>query len=491
MTAMRTGLNDIIHNGKRKHAGMMPASPRCTLLRVCYSLVLISCLTAIPCRVAAIEETNPADNVNYRTLPDADRLFSSLPFVRDSLCVIKDPTNSMSAFVNELMELLHGKDTVINVVHIGDSHIQAGYLSGRTMRLLQTSFGNAGRGWVAPFKLAKANEPPDYFILSSVKEWTSGRCIQPNPKCPWGIGGIGIQTKTNDIDFRLIIAPNSGAGYSFNKVLLYRDSDAAPMRPINLDTSKVSISSWNNQLIEKMMIDTFSTSNLMDTFSVRSIKSINPSNPLNLYYGFMLMNGNAGMLYHAIGVNGARFVDYTHQAYIRQLSLLKPSLIIISLGTNESFGRNFNKETFESQVNAFVRLVRNEMPDVSILITTPAETYKSVYVNKKRQYVRNENIAKVAEVISSYTEKEGLACWDLYAISGGENSCKKWFDAKMLGRDRIHFSRDGYEEQGILLYKALARTCVLPISKEVVFSGQFSKNSEDAVESADLNYHVE
>jgi lysophospholipase L1-like esterase len=110
-----------------------------------------------------------------------------------------------------------------------------------------------------------------------------------------------------------------------------------------------------------------------------------------------------------------------------------------------------------------IRLIREEIPGTSILLTTPAETFKSVTVNKKRQYVRNENIAKAVEVISTYTEKENLACWDLYAISGGDNSCQKWFDAKLFGRDRIHFSRTGYEEQGLLLYKAIARSCILPI----------------------------
>ena len=454
MTAMKTGIID-------KKSGLAIA---------CCSLAIIFCLIAVSGRIAANKSTIPSESVNpnipYRTLPDADRLFSTLPFILDSLCVIKDPTNSMSEFTNELMQLLHGKDTVINVVHIGDSHIQAGFLSGRTMRLLQNSFGNAGRGWVAPLKLSKVNEPSDYFISSNVKEWIAGRCVQLNPKCPWGIGGIGIQTKTNDIDFRLIIAPQNGAGYSFNKVLLYRDRDATPLAPANTDTSTVSVSlGFDNQLFDKTMIDTFSTTNLIDTLAVRSIKSmIQPNNP-NLYYGFMLMNGNPGLLYHSIGVNGAKFEDYSHRDYIRQLSLLKPSLLIISLGTNESFGRNFNKEMFELQVNKFVRLVRDEFPNLAVLITTPAETYKSVYVNKKRQYVRNENISKIADIISSYAEKEGLACWDLYSISGGANSCKKWYDAKMLGRDRIHFSRDGYEEQGILLYKAIARTCVFQIEK--------------------------
>ena len=437
--------------------------------RILAMMIYIACLIvsgyAMPVMKTG-QPTDPETKVTYRTLPDADRVSTTLPFINDSLCYIQDPTHSMSVFINELMNLLHGKDTVINIVHLGNSHIQAGSLSGSTMRLLQKSFGNAGRGWVAPFKLSKTNEPPDYFILSNVKEWISGRCIQLNPKCPWGIGGIGIQTKAKDVDFRLIIAPKNGEGYSFNKVLLYSDSHTLPLMPTGPGNEKITVSPWNNPSgSQTIRIDTFRMTNLTDTLFIKSMNAQNQSGHSNLYYGFNLLNGNPGILYHAIGVNGAHFSNYTNRDYISQLSLLKPSLLIISLGGNETHGRNFNKATFENQVHSLVRLVREEIPGTAILITTPAETFKSVYVNKKRQYVRNENIAKVADVISTYTAKEGLACWDLYTISGGENSCKNWYDAKMLVSDRIHFSRTGYEEQGLLLFKAIARSCVLQLRR--------------------------
>ena len=404
---------------------------------------------------------DPENPENPENLENLENLRSSLSFINDSLCFINDPVNTLSVFRDELHDLMNGKDTVINIIHLGDSHIQAGFLSGRTMRLMQNAFGNAGRGWISPFKLSRVNEPTDYFILSNVKDWIAGRCIQANPKCPWGIGGIGIQTKARDVDFRLIITPTNGAGYSFNKVLMFRDFKSSPMSPIEVDKNREYLSFQGDQPFETIMIDTFTTASLIDTFALRSVKT-QPQPVSNLYYGFMLMNGSPGILYHSIGVNGARFTDYTNREYIRQLSLLKPSLMIISLGTNESFGRNFNREMFEMQINALLRLVREEIPGTSILITTPIETFRSVYVNKKRQYVRNENIARVADVITSYTEKEGLACLDMFAVAGGANSCKNWFDAKMLGRDRIHFTRNGYEEQGILLYKAIARSCHFP-----------------------------
>ncbi|MDR1098287.1 MAG: GDSL-type esterase/lipase family protein [Tannerella sp.] len=411
--------------------------------------------------IPAVSEVNETSNLSSLM----DSVCSSLPFINDTLCVINDLTNSLQPFMNALKELREGKDTVVSIIHLGDSHIQAGYLSGQTMRMLQTSFGNAGRGWIAPFKLSKANEPSDYFISSNIREWTAGRCIQSTPKCPWGIGGIGIQTSAPEIDFNLIIAPNNGAGYSFNKVLLYRDRNAMPMAPSLYSYDSIAALSWGEQLCENIVVDTFMTTNLLDTFHLKSIGKGKDSirtnrTPNNLYYGFMLMNSHPGILYHAIGVNGARYVDYTSRSYVRQLALLKPSLLIVSLGTNEAFGRNFSKEQFSSQVDAFIRLIKEELPETALLITTPAESYKRTYKNKKRYYVRNDNISRVADAITTYTREQGVACWDLFSITGGYNSCKKWFDAGMFGRDRIHFSREGYGEQGVLLYKALVRSCI-------------------------------
>lgn len=50
--------------------------------------------------------------------------------------------------------------------------------------------------------------------------------------------------------------------------------------------------------------------------------------------------------------------------------------------------------------------------------------------------------------------KEQVACWDLFTTTGGKNSCRKWHSSRLMGRDRIHFTKEGYQEQGTLLFRA-------------------------------------
>ena len=201
------------------------------------------------------------------TIPLPSRIYS----IGKEVDSIQSPS-SLQSFFDELDSLGAGKDTVLTIVHLGDSHIQAGYYSGKVMRLLQAQFGNAGRGWIAPFKLSKTNEPDDYFISSSVREWVTGRCIQANKKCPVGIGGIGIQSVSPSINLDVRIAPNNGAGYSFNQAILYRGEKAMPMLPAGSFKDSIQTSLATVPAVAGVLADTFRISHPVDTLQLHSTR---------------------------------------------------------------------------------------------------------------------------------------------------------------------------------------------------------------------------
>ena len=365
-------------------------------------------------------------------------------------------------FFTELEELRAGKDTVISIVHLGDSHIQAGHFSGQVMRAFHQAFGNAGRGWIAPFKLGKSNEPDDYFIKSDVKDWICGKCIQHEPKTPIGLGGMGIRSFSSSIHWEVLMTPINGAGYAFNQAVLYRGEQAMPFVPAGSSKTHVRLAHADSVCVPGVLADTLYSAQLIDTLYLQSSRRKAETDELlpassfkNLYYGLSLTNGSPGILYHGIGVNGAMFVHYTDTAYVKQLRLLQPSLLIISLGTNETFGRRFQSVEFEGQVKQFLALVKHYMPQTAVLLTTPPECYKRIWVNKKRQFTRNTQTELAAAVLRRVAAEEGIACWDLFQTTGGKQSCKRWLNQHLLGRDRVHFTHEGYHEQGILLFRAL------------------------------------
>ena len=61
------------------------------------------------------------------------------------------------------------------------------------------------------------------------------------------------------------------------------------------------------------------------------------------FYGFSLENGRSGVLYHSFGINGNTYAAINRNPQIvRQASGLCPDLVIVSLGTNDSYGASFD-----------------------------------------------------------------------------------------------------------------------------------------------------
>jgi len=77
--------------------------------------------------------------------------------------------HSLDSFFQKLYVQKTQQKSRINILQIGDSHIQADFSSAQIRNDIQTDFGNAGRGLVVPFRVAGTNEPFNYKITSNVK----------------------------------------------------------------------------------------------------------------------------------------------------------------------------------------------------------------------------------------------------------------------------------------------------------------------------------
>ncbi|MFA6703922.1 MAG: GDSL-type esterase/lipase family protein [Bacteroidales bacterium] len=163
----------------------------------------------------------------------------------------------------------------------------------------------------------------------------------------------------------------------------------------------------------------------------------------------------------------------------------KPDLIILSFGTNESYGRYYNADEHYKQIDALVKALNEAFPGTPLLLTTPTGCYKahrtsyktrvlvsngrhSKHGRKSRRYKtvtrtrttysENPFNAPCAATIVKYAKDNNLAYWDLYTISGGrESACRNWTSAGLMRADHVHFIPEGYTLQGQLLYCALIK----------------------------------
>lgn len=162
--------------------------------------------------------------------------------------------------------------------------------------------------------------------------------------------------------------------------------------------------------------------------------------------------------YTDLGVNGATCLTFTHPQRIAAITALKPELLILSFGTNESHNRSYNANTHYQQMDELIGLLRDSLPGVPILLTTPPGSYDSFRRRRRRTYAINPRTQTAARMILKYAADHELAVWDLYnVVGGGQRACKNWAEARFMRPDHVHYVPEGYVLQGELLYEAIIK----------------------------------
>lgn len=159
------------------------------------------------------------------------------------------------------------------------------------------------------------------------------------------------------------------------------------------------------------------------------------------------------------GVNGATCLTFTHPDRIAEIAALKPELLILSFGTNESHNRRYNINVHYNQMDELVKLLRDSLPNVPILFTTPPGSYESFRQRRRRRtYAINPRTTTAAETIRRYAKNNRLLVWDMYDVVGGKRrACTNWTEAKLMRPDHVHYLPEGYILQGNLLYQAIIK----------------------------------
>lgn len=159
------------------------------------------------------------------------------------------------------------------------------------------------------------------------------------------------------------------------------------------------------------------------------------------------------------GVNGATCLTFTHPGRVADIAALKPELLILSFGTNESHNRRYNANAHYQQMNELITLLRDSLPMVPILLTTPPGSYESFRQRRRRRtYAINPRTVTTVEVIRRFAANHQLAVWDMYKVVGGsQRACKNWLAADLMRPDHVHYMPEGYVLQGELLYEALIK----------------------------------
>ena len=136
--------------------------------------------------------------------------------------------------------------------------------------------------------------------------------------------------------------------------------------------------------------------------------------------GLVLTQEFHSLLYYDMGVNGATCLTFTHPARISAIVEAKPSLLILSFGTNESHGKGYKTNVHYNQMHELIELLKDSLPGVPMLLTSPPGSFERRRLSRRRStYSPNPRTIMAAKTIREYASRNGLGLGDLYGVVGG------------------------------------------------------------------------
>ena len=342
--------------------------------------------------------------------------------------------------------------TKLAVLHIGDSHIQGGWLSEALRQTLQDTYGNGGRGLIAPLKMAGTNQPADYTFTTANRAWKTTKLTSNKRREGASLTGISVAFASSALSLSIGV---DNADHSFGSLTL-----------LHAPTADIVTAHSPSMSITKTGTDSlpYATTFAMPS-PCRQLTLYNLSG-INELWGAILHNNSSGVVLHSIGNNGACYQHYNRlDSFATRTRLFAPDLIIISLGTNEAFGSCRDTEAIKHEIDALVTSLRQCNPEAAILLTTPMECDRRQRIRRGRRrrrrtvFATNANCLTVRNIIMQYGAENNIAVWDLYTVAGGKGSAAKWVANSLLAkRDHVHCSTEGYRLQGKLLAQAIIQS---------------------------------
>lgn len=329
--------------------------------------------------------------------------------------------------------------TPFKIVHIGDSHIQAGFFTGEVRSLLTSYYNDTAIsvGYVFPYNLAGTNSPSDYSFTSN-SNWTFRKVITTDECIGAGLSGMIMETTDINPSLSVSLKSKKNGDKYFDEITVLFESESNEIKVLP-EGIKFDVKSKDANHVHLKFDSPVSEANIQ--FDGKGARlSIS---------GLILENSKSKIVYNSAGLNGADVKSYLRAASLgNQLALINPQLVIVSLGTNDAYHPLFDASTFNTLLDSLINKVKQAVPKSTILLTIPGDHLVS-RINP------NPNLLLVKEAIITAAIENGCCIWDFHSLMGGEGSIRIWDGMGLTAPDLLHLNAKGYRLQGELLFEAL------------------------------------
>ncbi|MBO6517607.1 MAG: hypothetical protein JJ975_13755 [Bacteroidia bacterium] len=438
------------------------------------------------------------------------------PELHKQIQFASNEASSLSQFFKALSEVENGSETLIRILHYGDSQLEGDRISDYLRNKMQNRFGGYGPGIVLPIDVSRARVS---VRQSESKDWKK-YAIYTRKKLDGGHYGIGgssykytgkfavkigedtliqkaydslvvkqIKEKIEPVDsvkvdstqYRIteIQVPLDSNAFSWDTVYkpIYESRDAAyswlryrcatrsyaRVRTFNkvsllyssTDTSEVVVSVDGVDYKHTLLPKPYASKKLLHSGSVGSEVMLKFTGVSPTVLGVFL-DGERGVAVDNFPMRGSSGTGYStinQTVYRNQLSQSNARLIVMQYGINVVPNPVKNYDFYERMFAAQLKAIKKARPEVDILVIGPSDMSRKV----AGEYVSYPNIVKIRDAMKKAAFDNGCAFWDLYSVMGGENSMVGWVNNKpaLASKDYTHFNSRGARYIGEMLYNAL------------------------------------
>lgn len=341
-------------------------------------------------------------------------------------------------------------DTV-RVLHLGDSHIAADYITRTVRARLQARFGNGGRGFVS------ADQKAVYGGRRITRRgWRRYRAVDSAPNDDsdednpaFGVSGVVLESTRVGAEavYQLKLEDREAVVY-------FRAHEGAPSLVAHADDIELGQKRTSSE--EEATVAWHLNVDLPPPPPTQlKIRSEGSGAEI---FGISFETQKAGILYDAIGAVGADaqvWSSVDRESFSEHARALAPSLVVLMVGGNDALalrqGRRSREEVAE-QMRTTIRRLRRAVPSADCLIFGPIDAAERT---RSGRYITKTYIPEVVEIERETAQEEGCAFWDAFEAMGGKGSFGRWLQAGLMNSDLVHPRSGGGDLLGHLFARAL------------------------------------
>lgn len=354
------------------------------------------------------------------------------PFKIEAPCVDDScPRNALDRVFARLADLDRTRDGHVRILHLGDSHVAADYITGTIRSSLQYRFGDAGRGFVA---IDQRSEYGGRRLHR--KGWKRARIVdQGMAGKAFGFSGMSLESQRAGakVDFMLM-------GEDASVTVFYHANKNGSNLRVLVGGQEVGEVDTRSSGADESRAETFRVpGSTGDTGKRDAELSLIADGPGVKLFGVSFDNGMPGISYDAIGPVGADarvYMSLNQKSFKDHLQALKPDLIVMMVGGNDALAirKGRSLDDVRTDHERVLQAMKTALPEADCMLWSPMDAGE----RENGKIVSKRFISEVRNMQRAAAEKMGCAFWDMFESMGAEGSFARWHKAGIMNDDLVH-----------------------------------------------------